>query len=169
MESAPVIIRPTIPDDHAAIASLINRYIRATTVHFGFREETPDDVARARRAAAEHYPWLTGLDRATEKFLGFARAAPWRTRDAYAHTAEVALYVHDHAHRRGVGRALYTQLLDQLAARDFHAAIAGVTLPNDPSVAFHRALGFEEVGRFREVGRKFNAWHDVLFLQRMLG
>jgi hypothetical protein len=29
----------------------------------------------------------------------------------------------------------------------------------------HRGLGFEQVARFREVGRKFNRWFDLVFMQ----
>ena len=66
---------------------------------------------------------------------------------------------------RGVGRALYAALLERLRALGYHAAIAGIALPNEGSVRLHEAVGFEYVGTFREVGRKFEAWHDVGFWQ----
>ena len=34
-------------------------------------------------------------------------------------------------------------------------------LPNDASVGFHRSLGFEPLGVFPRVGRKFDTWYDV--------
>jgi phosphinothricin acetyltransferase len=76
------------------------------------------------------------------------------------------VYTHpDHA-RLGVATALYTALIDRLAGLGFHAAVAAVTLPNPASVALHERLGFTHAGTFREVGRKFDAWHDVAFFQR---
>jgi phosphinothricin acetyltransferase len=42
----------------------------------------------------------------------------------------------------------------------------GITLPNDASVALHRGFGFEPVGVYREVGRKFGNWLDVAWWQR---
>jgi phosphinothricin acetyltransferase len=41
-------------------------------------------------------------------------------------------------------------------------------LPNPASVALHEKLGFEQVARFREVGRKFDRWIDVAYWQRWL-
>jgi phosphinothricin acetyltransferase len=46
--------------------------------------------------------------------------------------------------------------------------VAAVALPNPASLALHRACGFEEVGVMREVGRKFDRWIDVLWLEKSL-
>ena len=32
----------------------------------------------------------------------------------------------------------------------------------------HRGVGFETIGLFKRIGWKFDAWHDVLWMQRML-
>jgi phosphinothricin acetyltransferase len=91
-----------------------------------------------------------------------------RERAAYRWSAEVSAYVHADAQRQGIGRLLYEALLEELARKGFCNALAGIALPNDASVAFHRSLGFEPVGVFKAVGRKFDAWHDVSWLQRRL-
>ena len=49
----------------------------------------------------------------------------------------------------GGGRRLYEALLERLAERGYRRAMAGMSLPNEASVAFHRALGFEPVGVYR--------------------
>ncbi len=112
------------------------------------------------------FPWLAAEQGGD--FAGYAKSGTWRARDAYARTAEVTVYVEPACHRMGVGRALYTALLALLKARGFHTAIGGITLPNPGSVGLHEAMGFRHVGTFREVGRKFAAWHDVGFWQLML-
>jgi L-amino acid N-acyltransferase YncA len=56
---------------------------------------------------------------------------------------------------------LMETLLQRLRDAGNHMAIASITLPNPAAVALHESLGFEQVGMFREVGRKFYAWHDV--------
>ncbi len=68
----------------------------------------------------------------------------------------------------GVGRALYSELLPELKRRGFHAAFAGITLPNPGSVALHKLVGFKPLGVYREVGFKFGRWHDVGWWQRLL-
>lgn len=70
---------------------------------------------------------------------------------------------------RGTGRALYEPLLRELRALGYVHAFAGITLPNDASIALHRALGFVPVGVFRKVGFKQDLWHDVQWWQLPLG
>jgi L-amino acid N-acyltransferase YncA len=71
-------------------------------------------------------------------------------------------------HRRGLGRALYSELLVELTNRGFRSAIAGIALPNEPSTALHRALGFESIGTVRDAGWKHGRWCDVEFWQKRL-
>jgi phosphinothricin acetyltransferase len=46
--------------------------------------------------------------------------------------------------------------------------IAGITMPNDASVALHRRFGFVEAGLMHAVGRKFDRSWDVLWMERLL-
>jgi phosphinothricin acetyltransferase len=43
-----------------------------------------------------------------------------------------------------------------------------MTLPNDASVGLHRALGFEPVGTYRNIGWKHGRWQDVAWMQRAI-
>src|SRR5262249_6563997 len=45
-----------------------------------------------------------------------------------------------------------------VAGEPVHRAVAGITLPNVASIALHRRFGFEEVGVFRENGRKLGRY-----------
>jgi L-amino acid N-acyltransferase YncA len=72
------------------------------------------------------------------------------------------------AQRSGVARRLYSHLLPAAASLGYHAAFAGIALPNLASVGLPEAMGFEPIGIYREVGRKFDAWHDVGWWQRLL-
>ena len=102
------------------------------------------------------------------KVAGYAYGSPHRTRAAYASSCDVAVYV-DPAHaRQGIGRALYGALLPALKVKGFHAAFAGIALPNDASIGLHEAMGFTPVGVYREVGWKLGGWRDVGWWQRLL-
>jgi phosphinothricin acetyltransferase len=109
------------------------------------------------------YPWLTATERG--ELLGFAKAGPHRTRDAYAWTAEVSVYVKPSSHRRGVARALYGKLLPLLRTQGFATLIAGISQPNEASVALHESLGFERCAVFTRAGYKWGAWRDVGYWQ----
>ena len=76
--------------------------------------------------------------------------------------------IYDTAAFTDLQSALYGALLPDLKRREFHAAFAGIALPNPASVALHDAVGFAPLGVYREVGFKFGRWHDVGWWQRLL-
>lgn len=132
-----------------------------------FELDAPDKAEMARRIAeyGASHAWLVAeIDGA---LAGYAYGSPHRTRAAYASSCDVAVYVEPAHARKGVGRALYDELLKRLAL-DYHAAFAGIALPNDASVGLHEAMGFTPVGIYREVGWKMGAWRDVGWWQRRL-
>jgi phosphinothricin acetyltransferase len=72
------------------------------------------------------------------------------------------------AWRKGLGRALYTELLGLLARQQIHSVFAGIALPNAASIGLHEAMGFVHLGTYSAVGFKFGAWRDVGWWQRRL-
>lgn len=161
-----MLIRDFGPGDVGPACALTNHFITNTAVHFG---RTPHEHAEFEAmwlAGRVSYPWLAA--EVDGRFAGYAKAGQWRAREAYALTAEVTVYIEPDFHRRGVGRALYGALLDRLRRAGFHTAVGGVTLPNEGSVRLHEAMGFRYVGTFREVGRKFDQWHDTGWWQLIL-
>ena len=87
----------------------------------------------------------------------------------YRHTVELTIHVDGRWHRQGVGRALLTALIERARALDVHALVAGIDADNGASIDLHRAMGFVEVGRMPEVGRKHGRWLDLVLVQRMVG
>jgi phosphinothricin acetyltransferase len=81
---------------------------------------------------------------------------------------ETSIYLAPAAMGRGVGTLLYERLFEALEAEDVHRAYAGVTLPNAASIRIHERFGFEQVGVYREVGRKFGVYHDVAWFEKRL-
>ena len=112
------------------------------------------------------YPYLVA--ESDGKVLAYAYGGPYRARRAYRFTAEVTAYASPQAQGRGVGRALYDRLLDDLVQARFHTAVAIITLPNQASVGFHESLGFQHMGTVAQVGHKFGSWHDTGIWQRHL-
>ena len=158
-------MRPAGPADAAACAAIYAPFVRNTCISFEL--EPPDEAEMARRIAAfsTSHAWLVA--EVSGAVAGYAYGSPHRERAAYASSCDVAVYV-DPAHaRQGIGRTLYAALLPILAAK-FHAAFAGIALPNDASIALHEAMGFAPVGVYREVGWKMGGWRDVGWWQRLL-
>ena len=100
--------------------------------------------------------------------VGYAYGAPFRSRFAYRFTVETTIYLRAGAQGRGIGRKLYTPLLDLLERQGFTQAIGAIALPNDASVILHERIGFRHAGTYRQVGFKFGRWWDVGLWQRGL-
>jgi len=135
-----------------------------------FETEVPGEEAfwERVRGVLAHAPWLVH-EAPDGDIAGYAYAARHRERAAYGWCVEPSVYVADRHRRRGVARALYGRLLDLLRRQGFRHAYAGITLPNEASVALHEALGFRLLATYRSVGYKLGAWRDVGWWELGLG
>jgi L-amino acid N-acyltransferase YncA len=152
--------------DAAACAAIYAPYVEGSAI--SFEEQALDEAQFAARieTTTSTHPWLVLDD--GERAVAFAYASQHRVRSAYRWTADVGIYVAAGHQGAGAGRRLYEALLDLLRRQNFRTACAGITLPNDASVALHRAFGFELVGIYRQIGWKNGAWQDVGWWQLAL-
>ena len=167
MTNSPLSIRSATPGDAPFIQAIYAPIVEKTVISFEVVPPTVSDMAKRIETTLRSYPFLAA-ERAGE-VIGYAYAGEHRTRAAYRWSVDVSAYVAEPARRSGVGQALYRTLLPILAEAGHHAAFAGITLPNAPSVGLHEAMGFRPVGVYREVGFKFGQWLDVGWWQKMLG
>jgi L-amino acid N-acyltransferase YncA len=152
-------LRDCTAADAAAIGAIYNYYVQQTTITFEESAVPAAEMARRIEDVTGRFPWLVG-ERDGE-VLGYAYAAPWKTRSAYRHSVETTVYVSPHAAGRGIGRTLYHALIERLRSQGVHRAVGGIALPNPASVALHEKLGFVRIGQFDEIGLKFGRWLDV--------
>jgi phosphinothricin acetyltransferase len=159
-------IRDARADDAKTLLDIYAPFVTDTSVSF---ELTPPTVAEfeARIASAQtQWAWLVAEHEGA--VAGYAYASAFRTRAAYRFTVETSAYVHP-AHRgHGIAGALYRRLFEILALKGYANAYAGIALPNEASVAFHKSLGFTAVGVFHRAGWKFGRWHDVSWWEKAL-
>jgi phosphinothricin acetyltransferase len=159
-------IRVAKEADAASLLSIYRPFVERTAVSFETQLPTVSDFAARIATVIAGWQWLVA--ERNGQCVGYAYASSHRERAAYRWSVEVSTYVHADYHRQGIGRALYVQLFEDLTQKGFCNAYAGITLPNEESVAMHRNVGFEPIGIFKAVGRKFGRWHDVEWFQRRL-
>jgi len=116
--------------------------------------------------ALESWTWLVFEE--AGRVVGYAYGGTHRARAAYRWSTETSVYVSADHHGKGIGRRLYEALLPMLSDRGYATALAGITLPNDASVALHNSLGFTPIGIFHRVGWKFGRWHDTFWSEKSL-
>jgi phosphinothricin acetyltransferase len=157
-------IRTATAADAAVLREIYRPYVEETAVSFELEVPTIEEFQRRISVAVEGWSWLVAEVDGLQ--VGYAYGCAHRAREAYRFSVETSAYVHEDYLRQGIGRALYTRLLAELRERGLASAFAGTTLPNDASVGFHESLGFQSIGVFPSVGRKFGAWHDVAWFYR---
>ena len=160
-------VRPATDEDLERVGEIVNHYIENSVFNFRTEPQTLDELRAQWTQRHQRFPWLVATDE-DHHVIGVAYAGPWNERAAYRWTVESTIYVDPSAHRRGVGDALYAELISRLRQQGFHSAVAVIALPNDPSVRLHERHGFARVGHLLEAGYKHDAWHDVGFWQCQL-
>jgi L-amino acid N-acyltransferase YncA len=153
------LIRTATVDDAASVLGIYAPVVRGSVATF---ELEPPSVAEMRRRIAEvtgRYPWL--VFESSGAVAGYAYAAEYHPRPAYAWTCEVSVYVGEAARGTGAGKALLRELLARLTGAGFVNAIARIARPNDASVKLFESHGFEHVGTARGIGYKLGRWVDV--------
>src|SRR5258706_3736548 len=162
----PIHVRPATSADAPSLLAIYRPFVEETAVSFELAAPTVEEFAARIEKSLASWQWLVA--EREDQLVGYASGSSHRARPAYRWSVEVSAYVHPSQHRQGVGRALYLRLFEELAEKGYCNAFAGTTLPNDGSVALHRSVGFEPIGVFKAVGRKFGRWHDVAWFQRIL-
>jgi phosphinothricin acetyltransferase len=165
-DPAAASIRAARVDDLPRLTEIYNHYIVYTPITFDLAPFTVEqrrdwfdkfhEIGRHRLLVAD----VAG------SVAGFAGTSQFRTKAAYDSTVEVTVYCAPEHTGRGIGSALYAALFDALRGEDIRMAVAGITLPNDASVALHERFGFVSAGRFHAVGRKFGQYWDVGWYER---
>ena len=164
----PLSVRAACVDDVAAMTEIYNHVIATSTAIYASQPSPLADRRdwyKARTAAG--FPvlaaWRSG------ELVGYASFSEFRGAwPGYLHSVEHSVYVRADCWRQGVGSALVRSLLPLAAAMDKHVMIGGIDAANDGSLRMHERLGFQRVAHFREVGRKFGRWLDLVFVQRFI-
>lgn len=160
-------IRPALAADLPAILAIYNAVIATSTAVY---TETPATLVDRQTWFAmrseQGYPVLVA-DEAGEA-VGYASFGDFRAWPGYRHTVEHSVHIRTDRQGKGLGSELVSALFPYAARLDKHVMIAGIDAANEASLRMHERLGFTQAGRFNEVGRKFDRWLDLVFLQRFI-
>lgn len=146
--------------DAQRVAEIYRPAVEGNFISFEEMAPTAGEMADRMRRVLARLPWLVAEEE-LGPVIGYAYASQHRERAAYRWSVDISVYVDPAWHRRGIGRLLYDDLLNRLRGQGFVNVYAGVTLPNEGSVALHVAIGMHRIGVYEGVGYKLGAWRDV--------
>lgn len=161
------MIRKAKLSDAKAIVDIYNYYIKETTVTFEIDELTSEDMAKRIEKTFENgYPFIVYEE--DGEIIGYAYVRKWRERASYRNTLETSVYVNKDMKKHGIGKQLYKELINECQNIGAHVLIGVLSDTNIASKKFHKGIGFEKTGHFKEVANKFNRFIDVEFWSLML-
>lgn len=168
-----ITVRSATAQDAAAIWDIYRYYVEQTAISFEITMPTPEEIHRRIEKVLASFPYLVA--ESDGQILGYAYAGPFIPREAYSHCAEVSIYISRENRRSGIGRALYEELAAQLRDRGITQLYACIGVPevedeylNNNSAQFHAHMGFREVGRFRNSGKKFGRFYHMIWMEKLL-
>lgn len=161
-----VCIRPVTLNDAHALCAIFNYYVDHSVATFETRPFTVEKMRDRIEEITTKYPYFVACE--DEKILGYTYLNEFRHYSAYDVTAELAIFIHVDACKKGVGSQLLATLVEAAKKQGFHSVIAAITSSNIASLTLHTKAGFVEVGKIPEVGFKHNAYQAVTFMQKIL-
>ena len=166
-------IRDAKVEDAERLVEIYSYYITDTAVSFEYEVPSVEEFAERIRRISAKYPYLV-----CEKdgyVIGYVYAGRYSPREAYNWTVTTSIYIDRKYHRQGVGALLYSELEKRLKERGIVNLLAGVAyieqedeyLTHD-SIHFHLREGYTQVARMMSVGKKFDRWYDLVWLQKKI-
>jgi phosphinothricin acetyltransferase len=149
-----------------AICGIYNHYIKHTTISFEENPVSMKEMEARIRDIRSVYPWLVWEE--AGDVIGYAYVDKWKERTAYGFSVEDSIYLKQSHEGQGLGTSLLTRLLEEVKKTNIHAVVAGITLPNERSIALHERMGFTKIAQFKEIGFKLNQWLDVGYWELLL-
>jgi phosphinothricin acetyltransferase len=150
------------------LTALYNHYVLHTPVTFDIGATSLEERAEWLSHYADSGPHRLLVAVEDGAVVGYASTSPFGRKPAYATSVETSIYCRDDQRGRGIGTLLYSALFAAVEDEDLHRAYSGITLPNDASIGLHRRFGFTAIGVYREAGRKFDRYWDVLWMEKAL-
>ena len=168
-----LIIRDALTKDAARLVEIYSYYVKETAVSFEYEVPSVSDFEDRIRHIREKYPYL--VCEKDGKILGYVYASAYGTRAAYNWTAMTSIYLDKDQRRQGIGTLLYKELEKRLKDMGIINLLAGVAyceeeeehLSHD-SYKFHLKEGYLKVAHMPAIGKKFDRWYDLLWLQKTI-
>ncbi len=162
-----VTIEAAAPADVPGIAAILNDAILNSVAAWREAPMTEEEMTAWFESRSRDFAVLVARGE-DGMVLGYASYGAFRAYSGYRHTVEHSVYVRGDVRGQGVGKALLARLVERARSAGFHVMVGALESNNAISLALHKAQGFVETARMPEVGRKFDRWLTLVFVQKLL-
>ncbi|MBR3057117.1 MAG: N-acetyltransferase [Clostridiales bacterium] len=166
-------IRNAKLEDAQRLVEIYSYYVLNTAVSFEYEVPTVAEFQERMKKVMEKYPYLVAEE--DGQIVGYAYSSPYSCREAYAWSVANSIYLDKDYRRQGIGSLLYQELEKHLKENGIINLLAGVAFSKEEdeylthgSYNFHTRMGYEKVAHMKDIGKKFDRWYDLLWLQKKI-
>jgi len=162
-----LLIRAACMEDAAAIAHIYNQGIEDRVATLETQTRAPEERAEWLAARSDRHPVLVAVD-GNGTLLGWASLNAFNPRPAYAHVADVSIYIAREQRGRGIGHLLLAALEERAHELGYHKLVLAAFPTNAAGMRLYERHGFATVGIYREQGMLDGHWVDVIVMEKLL-
>lgn len=100
------------------------------------------------------------------ELTGWAALAPVSSRDCYSGVAEVSVYVAQAHQRKGIGRILLMELINEGEKNGIWSLLSVIHEENRASIHLHEQCGFRYIGYRERIAQLDGIWRTTVMLER---
>lgn len=164
--STDVGIREASPADYADIAAIYNAYI----------EQGKSSMDESCKVAKDIAGWVKKFNDREQLFvavyeggvIGWGIIKRYSDREGYRFACETAIYLQPNYRGKGIGTKFKQFIIQRCQSLDYHHLVAKIFASNQTSIEYNRKLGYEIVGRQKEIGYKNSEWMDIIIMQLII-
>jgi len=152
--------------DAPRLLELYRPYVEETDITFEYEVPAVEEFEHRITEISSFYPYL--VCEQSDRIIGYAYAHRQAERAAYQWNAELSIYLDNTCLQRGIGKVLYSALIELVRLQQLCNVYGCITSPNPPSEHLHEKIGFKRIGVFHDTGYKLGCWHDVVWYEKRL-
>ncbi|MEZ4686291.1 MAG: GNAT family N-acetyltransferase [Bacteroidia bacterium] len=100
--------------------------------------------------------------------IGWGIIKRYSDREGYSLSCETAIYLRRSEMRKGYGSLMKRFLIEECRKMGYHHLVAKIFASNQASIQYNLKLGYEIVGRQKEIGILNGDWIDVVIMQYII-
>lgn len=157
-----------ISEEHLTdVLDIYNYYVLNTTVSF---HTEPQSLEAMRQSVLSGDPRFKSYAIVQDSEMqGYVLIARHKNKQAYDTSGEITIYLKPGCEGKGLGGAALHFIEARAAELQFHVLVATVCADNEPSRRLFVKHGYQQSALFKEIGRKFGKWLDIVSYQKMIG
>jgi L-amino acid N-acyltransferase YncA len=156
-----IIIRDFVENDIEPVLGIFNYFAGHS---FAVYSEYPITIAHFKKMLDQVRTALVIQEE--EKIIGFGYISNFKPFPNFNSTGLLTYFILPEYTGQGIGTTLFTELLSKGKQIGITNYLAHISSKNKQSIQFHKKLGFEEVGLFKNVATKFNEPFDMVWVQK---